>query len=317
GIHPFMGVWQGSGNPPTLQENIGTGASPYTQPERIARSPVAPPFEMLSPELRALFLRCFGEGLTRPERRPSAQDWADALEEVERRLTHCGYNRQHVYGNHLQLCPWCDRIRDGFPDPFPSASRGASIAAPVLPRPVANVRTVTVATQPLPSATAAAVPATQVRAPQRLARSAAAAVPARQAETRSRRRGAFVLVGAVAALIAVAWALPHFSDGTLASPRPVAATPTVTSFWVSNHRLAEMWSQALRTATEQNFGMTSQQFCVFEVRRQEGNRFFVFNPYTNNYFWIDADAVGKIGVPEHHPGPKPDQQNCAPEVYDD
>ena len=38
--------------------------------------------------------------------------------------------------------------------------------------------------------------------------------------------------------------------------------------------------------------MTSQQFCSFQVARpQDNSRLYVLNPYSKDYFWIDADAV--------------------------
>jgi hypothetical protein len=63
--------------------------------------------------------------------------------------------------------------------------------------------------------------------------------------------------------------------------------------------------------------MTSQQFCSFQVTRpEEGGRLYVLNPYSRDYFWIDANAVGPVDAPEHKPGPKPADQNCDEAIYD-
>ena len=53
------------------------------------------------------------------------------------------------------------------------------------------------------------------------------------------------------------------------------------------------------------------------VELQRGPRLHVLNPYSKNYFWIDADAVGPVGEPpQRAAGPKPADQNCAEQLYD-
>jgi hypothetical protein len=97
------------------------------------------------------------------------------------------------------------------------------------------------------------------------------------------------------------------------SPSP---TPTFTPFWVKNHRVTEMWSGETDAPGVVSFGATSQQFCSFLVTLPpQGKRLYVLNPYSQNYFWIDADAVGPVGPPERRPGPPPPGQNCAEDVY--
>ena len=56
-----------------------------------------------------------------------------------------------------------------------------------------------------------------------------------------------------------------------------------------------MWSGSSGQEGVISFGMTSQQFCSFQVTKpQEGARLYVLNPYSKDYFWIDADAVGPV-----------------------
>jgi hypothetical protein len=103
---------------------------------------------------------------------------------------------------------------------------------------------------------------------------------------------------------------------------PIPAPPTVqpaaafVPFWVKNHQLTEMWSGPSATPGSVSFGTTSQQFCSFQVvLPPEGERLYVFNPYSQNYFWIDATAVGPVGAPEQQSGARPPGQNCTEMLY--
>ena len=40
----------------------------------------APPFEIIPPNIRDLFIRCFVDGYKNPMERPTAIDWFDALQ---------------------------------------------------------------------------------------------------------------------------------------------------------------------------------------------------------------------------------------------
>ena len=102
------------------------------------------------------------------------------------------------------------------------------------------------------------------------------------------------------------------------SPPPKPAAPAFSPFWVKNHRLTEMWSGPAGQADAISFGTTTAQFCSFQVVRPPDNaRLYVFNPYSNNYLWIDQDAVGPVSdPPERRSGPKPANQNCAEAIYE-
>ena len=106
----------------------------------------------------------------------------------------------------------------------------------------------------------------------------------------------------------------------LPSPTPFP-TPTrvaFTPYWVKNHRPTEMWSGPDGQPGVISFGTTSGQFCSFQVMApQSGARLHVLNPYSKDYFWIDADAAGPVSEsPTRAAGPKPPDQNCAEQVYD-
>jgi hypothetical protein len=111
-----------------------------------------------------------------------------------------------------------------------------------------------------------------------------------------------------------------------ATPEPVAtlppfATPSpppFAAYWVKNFRATEMWSGPADQPGVISFGTTSGQFCSFQVvEMQRGSRLHVLNPFSKNYLWIDADAVGPVAEsPQRASGPKPADQNCAEQLYD-
>jgi WD40 repeat protein len=157
GFHPFDGVYRGSGEPPEVSVRIRQGYFPYARSRtEIEPSPLAPPFEMLHPDLQALFVRCFEEGHRNRRVRPRVEDWLDALVRVEGALQQCGRNEQHYYWGHLAGCPWCARQQAlGGRDPFPSR---ASVSS-------GQHLGVSGRQQPLPSASATTPAPTPVRAP--------------------------------------------------------------------------------------------------------------------------------------------------------
>jgi DNA-binding helix-hairpin-helix protein with protein kinase domain len=123
GTHPFSGIYQGAGEPPTYEGRIAQGHFTYSQQRRVpyTPTPIAPAWETLPPSLQEMFVRCFEHGHNNPQMRPSAQTWLLELAEIENDLITCTVNPQHRYSSHLHKCPWCERtLRLGGRDPFPS-----------------------------------------------------------------------------------------------------------------------------------------------------------------------------------------------------
>lgn len=157
GTHPFAGLFTGRGEPPPVETRISSGHFPHglsglsglTRRVPYRPMPAAPPFEVLSPRLQELFIRCFDEGHSNPQLRPDAQTWAEALKEAEDALLVCSANNQHRYGTHLPECPWCERAKQlAGRDPFPSkqAVQQRQHLAPAPKKPKPKPRPV--ATQP-------------------------------------------------------------------------------------------------------------------------------------------------------------------------
>lgn len=140
GTHPFAGVYQGKGEPPSLDLRIKAGYFPYgTKKVPFRPMPVAPSFDNLHPQIKELFLQCFETGHGQPSARPDAKTWLSVLRIAEDELITCQKNPQHKYGNHLNNCPWCDRAKllKGR-DPFPSKEvieKGAHLQ-PLKPKPI-------------------------------------------------------------------------------------------------------------------------------------------------------------------------------------
>jgi hypothetical protein len=114
--------------------------------------------------------------------------------------------------------------------------------------------------------------------------------------------------------------IPTVTPVPTISSIPTPVTPTATPVppqWVKNHHITEMWSGPASDRTAISFGRTSSTFCSFRIEHTEDDaRIFVYNPYLDGRFWIDAEAVGPVQAPEHRRGPKPPDQNCAEAVYE-
>ena len=134
GVHPFTGVYRGEGEPPGLTDNIAARRSPLLGSPLLAPSPALPPPELLSPALRRLLRRGLGG---RPRLRPDAERWQRTLEAFEASLETCPRTPTHVYGRHLDDCPWCARSELLGIDPFPTtgALRSAPPRQPTIPVP--------------------------------------------------------------------------------------------------------------------------------------------------------------------------------------
>lgn len=144
GTHPFAGVFTGDGEPPPYAERIAAGHFPYSAKAGVPYRPLAlaPPYLHLHPDLRELIQRCFVAGHENPSLRPTATDWQQALDRSSRTLIACPKNRQHLFWEHIQKCPWCERCellggRDPFPfipgDVVPAIGADGQLAAVKLP----------------------------------------------------------------------------------------------------------------------------------------------------------------------------------------
>lgn len=123
------------------------GLFPYVPRAGISPPNGAMPFSMLQPSLQELFIRCFVDGNSKPQVRPTASMWHRALKDSSHHLTACAANSQHYYFDHCQACPWCEQVQllnaispDNW-DPFPartSVNQPASGTRPGTQQPISG-----------------------------------------------------------------------------------------------------------------------------------------------------------------------------------
>jgi DNA-binding helix-hairpin-helix protein with protein kinase domain len=105
GRHPFSGKFSGDGES-TLENSIRERRFAYGDdaPKRQMQPPPGTlPLDAVSPNVASLFRRAFLE----IENRPTAREWADALDALETDLRECNFNQSHFYWKGLEKCGWC------------------------------------------------------------------------------------------------------------------------------------------------------------------------------------------------------------------
>lgn len=112
GNHPFTGITQSrtsASGSTVFERNIGQGNFPYVPGGSFSPPPAAPEFNILHPQLQAMFRRCFLDGHRTPSVRPTANEWHGIIQMAEASLMQCRANSKHWYARHLTECPWCLR----------------------------------------------------------------------------------------------------------------------------------------------------------------------------------------------------------------
>ncbi len=127
GYHPFMGQWNGSGDPPGQDELVRQGFWIHGQNSQMQPSRNTILLDVVHPEIKKCFLKCFNDGHRSPSSRPSAQDWFNALQLGISDLTACKKVANHCYSRVYGKCYWCERANNLGVDIFPAVSN------PILP----------------------------------------------------------------------------------------------------------------------------------------------------------------------------------------
>ena len=108
GRHPFSGQFLGADadEENTLENSIANRRFAYGEnalSRQMRQPPGTLPLAAVSPKIAAMFERAFIE----IENRPTAREWATALDELEQNLCECRINTAHFYYRELPKCPWC------------------------------------------------------------------------------------------------------------------------------------------------------------------------------------------------------------------
>jgi len=132
--HPFnTGKWRGGGEEPKLNELILKGLWPFGDKRRdvlpfgkinlVEPGLLTIPLNVVHPELKRCFLKCFNDGHENPYSRPTAKDWYSALQLAITDLADCDLVSNHVYSKTYGNCHWCDRTAKLGYDVFPAVSQ--------------------------------------------------------------------------------------------------------------------------------------------------------------------------------------------------
>ena len=109
GRHPFSGVYKGTDDMP-IERAIAEFRFAFGRSAALkAMSP--PPNSVGLPivpgEVSSLFEQAFTESGLHSGGRPSANDWWNMLDALEKRLKKCATESMHTYYSGLATCPWC------------------------------------------------------------------------------------------------------------------------------------------------------------------------------------------------------------------
>ncbi len=140
GFHPFTGTPKNpafSVGSPMTDYCIEQGIFPYysKSQNQYTAPPNAPDFNSLHPKVRELFIKCFVDGHNKPESRPSAKDWFDALDTAISHLINCTRDKTHWYFPTSGSCPWCARHTAGTQPLRPQTLTHHPLTSPTIPQP--------------------------------------------------------------------------------------------------------------------------------------------------------------------------------------
>jgi DNA-binding helix-hairpin-helix protein with protein kinase domain len=109
GRHPFSGVYRGNDDMPierAIEEHrfaFGRGAAL----KAMAPPPNSVGLSVVPGEVASLFEQAFTESGIQSWGRPSANDWWNVLDALEKRLKKCPTEFMHTFYTGLAACPWC------------------------------------------------------------------------------------------------------------------------------------------------------------------------------------------------------------------
>lgn len=123
GYHSFSGEWIGEGGLPDRTELIRKGFWYGSKKGLIPLRKTVITLDVVHPEIKRLFFKCFSDGHEAPRLRPTAKDWQHALQVAVDDLTICSQVNSHYYNQSYGKCYWCQRTSSLGADIFPDANK--------------------------------------------------------------------------------------------------------------------------------------------------------------------------------------------------
>ncbi|WP_292370760.1 helix-hairpin-helix domain-containing protein [Methanoregula sp. UBA64] len=109
GRHPFSGVYKGKDDMPIeraiAEYRFAFGRSAALK--AMSPPPNAVGLSIVPGEVATLFEQAFTESSLQSWGRPTANDWWNVLDALEKRLKKCNAESMHAYYSGLASCPWC------------------------------------------------------------------------------------------------------------------------------------------------------------------------------------------------------------------
>ena len=137
GAHPFScKVISGSSSKFQPIDNMQNGKCAFFPDSRSSNMDIpryAPELSSLPDNIQKLFRRAFVAGHSTPSLRPSAEEWYNALEQLEDNLKTCLKDTQHIYYYGAKECPWCkvnEKMHSISQSAFNSSSQSGSNSGP-------------------------------------------------------------------------------------------------------------------------------------------------------------------------------------------
>jgi DNA-binding helix-hairpin-helix protein with protein kinase domain len=113
GRHPFAGI--PTSNADILLEDCIRkrfyAYSPVASSYGIRRPPFTFPVDSMPEPYSSMFEKAFRLSVPRP----SAKDWVQALDSLQKSIVQCPRDRSHRFPKFLQRCPWCEIAGEGGP----------------------------------------------------------------------------------------------------------------------------------------------------------------------------------------------------------
>jgi len=95
------------------------------------RPPGTPPLSFVGPTIAQLFETAFSQAAVKGGR-PTARDWAAALQKLKANTKQCAAYKGHWHPSHLSSCPWCEMEAHGANPLFPFVAPAAPGTGPTL-----------------------------------------------------------------------------------------------------------------------------------------------------------------------------------------